>query len=326
MFLRLISAERTRAIVPVGELFELSRDPGEVHRVLDRLIRSRLLVSQTTNDSGGGSTGAGGTVEIVHESLIHSWPLLRRWLEETQEDAAYLEQLRNAAKQWQAKGFAQGLLWRGEAMEEAKLWHSRYRGDLPDLQRAYLTAVFSLSDKATRRKRLAVSAAIGFLSLLLVAAGVGLVMIRNAQQEATAQARRVEEQLNRTRVAEQGAKAAHAKELAAKQKLESQNTSLVAAINAAERARTEAETARTEAESARVEAEQSQGRAEKSKRRERKARRRATEKARQAELAEAKAERANENLATLLAEEKKRVQELEDQTRGVKIIPDVTLK
>ena len=92
----------------------------------------------------------GDSVEIVHESLIHSWPTLRRWLEETQEDAAFLEQLRNAAKQWQARGRAQGLLWRGEAMQEAKLWHSRYRGDLPDLQRAYLTAVFSFSARAAR--------------------------------------------------------------------------------------------------------------------------------------------------------------------------------
>src|SRR5690349_22059830 len=110
---------------------------------MDRLVRSRLLVGQTAMSEAGGTT-AGGTVEIVHESLIQSWPLLRRWLDETQDDAAFLEQLRNTAKQWQARGYPQGLLWRGEAMQEAKLWHSRYRGELPDLQRAYLNAVFSL--------------------------------------------------------------------------------------------------------------------------------------------------------------------------------------
>ncbi len=159
LFLRLITPERTRAIVPVSELYELSPDHAELHRVIDRLVRSRLLVGQTAAGESGGTT-AGGSIEIVHESLIQSWPLLRRWLDETQEDAAFLEQLRNAAKQWQAKGYAQYLLWRGEAMQEAKLWHSRYRGELPELQRAYLDAVFCLSARAARRKRLAIVGAI----------------------------------------------------------------------------------------------------------------------------------------------------------------------
>ena len=97
LFLRLVTPERTRAIVSVDELRELTRDAGEVQRLIDQLVQARLLVVQT----GGGATGA--TVEIVHESLIHSWPTLKQWLDEGQEDAAFLEQLRNAARQWQAK-------------------------------------------------------------------------------------------------------------------------------------------------------------------------------------------------------------------------------
>jgi hypothetical protein len=53
-------------------------------------VQARLLVVQT----GGGASGA--TVEIVHESLLHSWPTLKRWLDEGQEDAGFLEQLRNS--------------------------------------------------------------------------------------------------------------------------------------------------------------------------------------------------------------------------------------
>jgi serine/threonine protein kinase len=324
VFLRLVTSERTRAIVPVNELYELSRDPAEVHRVVDRLVRSRLLVGQTIAGANGG-TSAGGTVELVHESLIHSWPLLRRWLDETQEDAAFLEQLRNAAKQWQAKGYARDLLWRGEAMQEAKHWHSRYRGELPELQRAYLNAVFSLSVKATRRKRLAIITAMGFLSVLVVAAGVGLYLIRDAQQEATAQAHRVEQQLTRTQTAEKTAKAAEAtantereKAIAASKSLETKNADLIAAIDDAKRAQQAAEQARQEAEEARL-------RAEKSKRQERRSRRHATEAAKAAEAAAAEAQRAGEKLENLLAQEKKRVQELEEQTRGAKIIPDVAV-
>jgi serine/threonine protein kinase len=324
LFLRLITAERTRAVVPVTELYELSGDAGEVHRVVERLVRSRLLVGQTTA-SGHGGGSSGGTVEIVHESLIHGWPLLRRWLDETQEDTAFLEQLRNAAKQWQARGRVPGLLWRGEAMQEARLWHSRYRGELPELQRAYLAAVFSLSARATRRKRLAVTAAIGFLSALVIAGGVGIYMIREAQQQATAQAHRVAEQLTLTQTAEKSAKTAEAtantereKAIAASKDLASKNADLIAAIDEAKRAQQAAEQAREDAEEARL-------RAEKSKRQERRSRRRATEAAAAAEAAAAEAQRAGEKLETLLAEERKRNEELEEQTRGAKIIPDVAL-
>jgi eukaryotic-like serine/threonine-protein kinase len=329
LFLRLITPERTRAIVPVNEIFELSPDHAELHRVVDRLVRSRLLVGQTTASEAGG-TSSGGSIEIVHESLITSWPLLRRWLDETQDDAAFLEQLRNAAKQWQAKGHAQYLLWRGEAMQEAKLWHSRYRGELPDLQRAYLNAVFSLSARASRRKRLAVIGAISFLSALVVAAGVALVMIRDAQQEATAQARRVEDQLDRTKVAESTANAERAKTVAANQKLAGQNASLVAAIDEATRARDEAKRAQAESDQARADAEEAQQRAEKSKRHERRSRRRATEEAQKAkeaaeraEAAAVQAKLAGEKLKNRLAEERKRVRELQELTGGAQIITDI---
>ncbi len=325
LFLRLITPERTRAIVPMGELFELSPDAGEIHRVIDRLVRSRLLVSQTAMAENGG-TSAGGSVEIVHESLIHSWPLLRRWLDENQDDAGFLEQLRNAAKQWQAKGFPQGLLWSGEAMEEAKHWHSRYRGELPELQRAFLQAVFALSHKTARRKKYAVGAALSFLSLLVVAAAVALFMIRDAQKEAYAQARLAERRLADTQVAEIRANAARktadeerGKAVEAGKQLQTQNEKLLAAFDTANKAREEAERARVEAEEARK-------RAEKSKRRERRSKRRATEAAAIAQAAEAVAKRAGEDLEKLLAQERKRRQELEELTKGAQIVPDVDVK
>ena len=323
LFLRLVTPERTRAIVPVNELYELSADPGELHRVVDRLARSRLLVGQTTTSASGATVG--GTVEIVHESLITGWPLLRRWLDETQEDAAFLEQLRNAAKQWQIRGYAKDLLWRGEAMQEARHWYSRYRGQLPDLQRAYLDAVFALSVKATRRKRLAIIGSMAFLSLLVVAAGVALYTIRAAQQEATAQAQRVAQQLALTQTAEKAAKTAEAaantereKAVAARNDLATKNADLIAAIDESKRAQQAAEQARQDAEDARL-------RAEKSKRQERRSRRKATEAAAAAVVAADDAKRAKDKVEALLDQERKRVEELEKQSRGVKIIPDVAV-
>jgi serine/threonine protein kinase len=315
LLLRLVTSERTRALVPVSELYELSPDPNEVHLVVDRLVRSRLLVGQTVASTSGG-TAAGGSVELVHESLIHSWPLLQRWLDETQEDAAYLEQLRTAAKQWQAKGYAPGLLWRGDEMAEAKLWYSRYRGELPELQRAYLNAVFALAATTTRRKRFAITAALAVLSLLVIAGAVALVKIRNAQQAIAAQARLTEEQLQRTQVAEVSAKGAN-------QKLERQNAALVAAIDAANRAKSDAERARVDAERARADAEAARLRAEDAKRYEQQSKWRATESANLAQAAEADAKRAGEKLELLLAQERQRVKELEELTKGATIVPAV---
>ncbi|MBS2028084.1 MAG: protein kinase [Deltaproteobacteria bacterium] len=180
LFLRLVTPERTRAIVSIDELRELAPDAGEVQRIIDQLVQARLLVVQT----GGG----GATVEIVHESLINSWPALRRWLDESGEDSAFLDQLRTAAKQWQQKGHDAGLLWRGEVVDEAKRFQKRYRGELGKLQREFLAAVFAQEAKSARRKRLAGVAGFTFMVALVFAAGVALVIIRQAQTEAVKEA------------------------------------------------------------------------------------------------------------------------------------------
>ncbi len=159
------------------------RTPTEMQRLIDQLVQARLLVVQT----GGGATGA--TVEIVHESLIHSWPTLRRWLDEDQEDSGFMEQLRNAARQWQAKGrdvgpavarrgggggaALQAALPRRAAAGAARLPGGRLRAG---------------GASSTRRSRALVVGAGAFLVMLVAASAVALVVIRKAQQEAEKQA------------------------------------------------------------------------------------------------------------------------------------------
>ncbi|MBS1153989.1 MAG: ATPase, partial [Myxococcaceae bacterium] len=122
ILLRLITPDRTRAIVSLDELRELNANPAEVQKLVDELVQARLLVVQT----GSGAA----TVEIVHESLLHSWPTLRRWLEESGEDAAFLDQLRVAARQWTQNDQDHHLLWRGELAEEATRFQRRNRSEL----------------------------------------------------------------------------------------------------------------------------------------------------------------------------------------------------
>ncbi len=182
ILLRLVTPERTRAIVPLAELRELSREVGEVQRLIDQMVDARLLVVQTLEG------GKGSTVEIVHESLVNNWPTLRRWLDENQDDAALIDQLRTAARQWGSKNRDSGLLWRGEMADEAKKFKKRYKGPLSDVERAFLDEVVNFEIAAARKKRTAVVAGFVILSGIVVATMVFLVMIQQSRKEARRQA------------------------------------------------------------------------------------------------------------------------------------------
>ena len=315
LFLRLITPERTRAVVSLSDLSELSRDPREIHNLVDQLAQARLLVVQ----SGDKETQA--SVEIVHESLLQSWPRLRRWLDENQDDAVFLEQLRAAARQWEAKGHPDGLLWRGEAIAEARRWKRRYRGQLPALQQAYLRAAFALADRAARRIRLAVVGLIVFLSLLVAAGAVALFLIRTAEREAQGQAQRAQQaektaqqQLVQVRAEEQARREAEAEARTALAKTR--------------QARDDLEHAYGELDTKTRELAGSLDATEKARERQRRLARRAQKSAQTAQRAESsarraqrQAERASRDLAIILARERERIRRLEEQ-RGT-IIPDI---
>jgi hypothetical protein len=172
IFQRLVTPERTRAIVEVNDL-----GPG-LQGIVDHLVASRLLVVHTRGEGAA-------AVELVHESLIKSWPKLGRWLDENQEDASFLAQLRAAAKQWEQKERVEGLLWRNEAHAEARLWRARYpQRELPPREQDFLNAVFALASRATRRRRAIVATAMA--ALVAVTIVVGYLYVRASTAEQTA--------------------------------------------------------------------------------------------------------------------------------------------
>jgi len=307
VFLRLVTPERTRAIVSVDELRELTKDSGEMSRLIDHLVQARLLVVQT----GGGATGA--TVEIVHESLLHSWPTLKRWLDEGQEDAGFLEQLRNSARQWQAKNFDNNLLWRGEMVEEAQRFQRRFRGELPQLQSDFLEAVFVEAKKGKRLKRALFVGSTVFLGLLVIAAVVALVVIRNAQQEAERQAVVAMAAETTARNAEAAARTA---ELEAKQRLaevQAKELERQKAQEAAEFAKAQVALTNEELLSKNNELEDALTRATEAQLRAKSARSRAEQSALTARQAKEEAIRAAQELSALLRREQERVQRLQSQ-------------
>jgi serine/threonine protein kinase len=227
VLLRLVTPERTRAIVPLAVLRDLSRQAGEVQSLIDHMVAARLLVVQTVDGAAGAK---GSTVEIVHESLIANWPTLRRWLDETQEDAALVDQLRVAARQWHAKGRSPDLLWRGETADEAMKLRRRYKGPLSETERAFLDEVYRHELALQRRRRRRVAGGFIGLGVIMIAAMVALVVIDRRGAEAAHQAHVADEQRS---IAQQ-------RELDAKQALE--------AAQQKERERKQAETAKQRVE------------------------------------------------------------------------------
>lgn len=171
LFCHLVTPERTRAVRNLDELGELIGNDGELTPLIDKLVASRLLVVQKQSNSAA--------VEIVHESLIITWPTLRRWLDASHEDSRFLDQLLNAARHWDTNHRASGLLWSGEMVDELKRFQRRYQGKLPVVGEAF---VAEIGRHAARRKRFKQGIVFGGFaaSLLLAASATGAALSINS--------------------------------------------------------------------------------------------------------------------------------------------------
>jgi serine/threonine protein kinase len=295
---RLVTPERTRALVSMAELRSLDGEVDTVEHVVQHLAAMRLLVIERDD-------GADRTVELVHESLIDRWPTLARWLAENQEDAAFLARLRSATQEWEKRGRNEGLLWRGAPAHEARLWYAHYRGALARSEQDYLDAVLDLADRAVRVRRRIVAGSMVLMALLLVGASVALIQIRQAQHEAGRQA-----EIARTEAAER----AQAQQEAARQARAASVRALEAeqAQQKAEQARREAEQAQREAEQARALAEAERIRTERETIKTRAALVQAQRSEARALQAEAEARASLENAHIAVEAERRMRQELQD--------------
>ena len=294
---RLVTPERTRAVVEMAELRQLSPRPGEVDALALHLTAARLVVAQTRSEAED------PTLELVHDSLVATWPMLRRWLDEGKEDAAFLSELRAAARQWDARGRTQGLLWRGEAMAEARLWRARYRGDLTPREADFLHAVFALANRSARIRRGLISATIGFLLAVVAAGSVALISIRQARTDALDQASRARAEAERAVAAEGQVK----EQLAV---IEAEQAARKQANVQVER--DEKQIARSQAELGVVNGalEQALGKAQAESRR-------AQDAARQAQDLAGSLRQTNEELQRLLSQERARAKELEEERKKI---------
>lgn len=156
IFMRLVTPERTRAIVLFDELCALSEEKSAVEHVLQRLSEARLIAIEA------GHEREGKTVELVHESLIERWEKLHYWLDENELDAQFRAELQSAATQWEKNGKANGFLWRNEAAHKAESWLATRTKtgslEITPKESDYLNAVIGLSRQTRRRWQIAIAA------------------------------------------------------------------------------------------------------------------------------------------------------------------------
>ncbi len=246
IFERLVTPERTRAIVDLDELRLLSGDSGnisDIEDVLQALAEARLVTVELSEEQALDKSNASirksahtasshstGTVEIIHESLIARWPRLHRWLDENQDDAAMLSRLRTAAREWHKSSRSEGFLWSGEVAAEARHWDNHFTGALGQRERQYLDAVFAHADRYQRRKRNAVMAIVGLLSTLLVAAVIAMVQIQGARAAAEAAEEQAKAGEQRAQAAEHMAKERQARAEAAEALANEQRAQIAEAL------------------------------------------------------------------------------------------------
>jgi serine/threonine protein kinase len=178
LFQRMVTPERTRAIVEMAELVAASKDVGATEALIDTLVRARLLLVSGHGDER--------TVEIVHDSLITGWPRLAVWIEEEHEVVAFAQELRAAARQWDERGRPVGLVWRGDVLYDARRMRARLeeRGALTQRERSFLDAAIALDERALRVRRRLLLGSIALLALIAAGATVALLWVRSAEREA----------------------------------------------------------------------------------------------------------------------------------------------
>jgi WD40 repeat protein/serine/threonine protein kinase len=163
VFRHAVTAEGTRAPLPPGELEAALGGGPHARAVLDKLVAARLLVVSDAE--------LGERIEVTHEALLTAWPRLVTWRQEDAAGARLRDLLRSAARQWDERGRPSGLLWRGDALAEYRLWRGRHPGAITPTEEAFAGASLDEAARVRRIRRVLVG------GTFVVLAGVAVALV-----------------------------------------------------------------------------------------------------------------------------------------------------
>lgn len=96
--------------------------------LVNALTDARLLVT---------SVGEYPIVEVAHEALFRSWPKLKAWIDEAQDDLILLRQVRAAADEWANKRHPDYLRWPAERLEPVFAMYERLQPSLTEMEQDF---------------------------------------------------------------------------------------------------------------------------------------------------------------------------------------------
>ncbi len=307
---RLVTPEGTRAVVDHNELLSLAPDHADVQRIIDQLVRARLIHLHTDPTQGA-------TVEIVHEVLITEWPTLKRWLEDSHALRGFTHELRQATRQWAGRGRPADLVWRGQTAQEALSVARRHLLDLSAAERDFLAAVRAQVARGRRRKVFGFTAVLVVLGLVIGGGTIAVIRISKAEKVASQKAKDAEIETAKAKQAEarvqaqlDEVKTAKEKMTVAEQTAAEKELAAAAASKDLDLSREELQKANSELRNAISEARSAQARAERAA----KDQQIAAEAARKATEAE-KASSARLRVAD--EEKKQKIKELQSELRSI---------
>jgi hypothetical protein len=108
--------EFTSSRVRRASLDQIGDDSGAIDRVLDRLVKARLVRLTP------GETPGDAQVEVAHEALVRNWPALVDWLQEARTKIATRRRLEAWAADWVRLGRGHGGLLDEVQLAEAEAW------------------------------------------------------------------------------------------------------------------------------------------------------------------------------------------------------------
>jgi WD40 repeat protein/DNA-binding SARP family transcriptional activator len=149
LFLRLVepgegTPDTTRRIHQ-GEL-ERRTDSPLLTAVLERFARYRLLLLDRDAESRA------PTVEVAHEALLHAWPRLQAWVDESREEIRIERRLAAAAAQWAESGREPSYLLAGSRLSQTAGWAETASLELTPVERDLVQASLAERDRADARE------------------------------------------------------------------------------------------------------------------------------------------------------------------------------
>ncbi|MFH0902596.1 MAG: WD40 repeat domain-containing protein, partial [Pseudomonadota bacterium] len=200
LLLALVTPEGTRRVVAMRGVEASQGSAGKA--VLGRLAQARLVTIRRGRIGETIDTVA----ELAHESLIHTWGQLARWLEESKEDREFLVEVQQAAEQWERRGRRDEELWQGQILDENLARLQRCQCSVPELARHFLTGGLARKQRWRQRRRIAMAVGVSLLALVAVVSTVREREVRRQRDQAVAQ--RAEAQAQRAEAQREGASAA----------------------------------------------------------------------------------------------------------------------